>query len=218
MVHKKLIFVLLFIYFNITNAQLTANKFRVKFNVDEYLIDAEDKQVLDEILKDAKGEKYYELTLEAHTDNDANDTYNMNLSRRRAQSVYSYLVENGINEKMMDINWYGERKPENQNRTEEGKAYNRRVEIELRKYVFEEISEVLKAAGGDYTQCFSLNSINENIIVGTEGTKITIPQNAFETKGGKPISNEKVEIKLAEFQKPMDAVSITFQLYAKEKF
>ncbi len=204
--YKKILFVGMSLCFNLSQSQMVSNKFRVNFKVDEYIIDDDDKRTLDELVGEVTLEKYCEMTLSAHTDNDADDNYNINLSMRRAKSVYDYLVSKGVNEKVMDIGWYGERKPEVANITEEAKAANRRVDIEVRKYKFTTTDELLKETGGNYTQIFKLKGASESIVTGMEGTKITIPQDAFETKDGKAISNDKVEIKLEEYQKPMDAI------------
>lgn len=66
--------------------------------------------------------------LEGHTDSIGSDEYNMKLSKRRAESVKKYLVENfNIDAARLTTIGYGESKPVASNKTEEGRQKNRRV-------------------------------------------------------------------------------------------
>jgi len=69
-------------------------------------------------------------TIEVHgyTSSDGSDAYNMKLSERRSQSVVDYLKMKGINNPMI-AKGFGESKPIADNRTEAGRAMNRRVEL-----------------------------------------------------------------------------------------
>jgi len=69
----------------------------------------------------------------AHTDDRGAATYNMTLSNQRAQSVYDYLVRNGISASRLSSKGYGETSPIADNATSAGRAQNRRVELRVRK-------------------------------------------------------------------------------------
>lgn len=70
------------------------------------------------------------LVICGHTDADGSDSYNMTLSRKRAERIKQILVsEYGIPESTLTVEAYGKTKPIASNATEEGKAKNRRVEI-----------------------------------------------------------------------------------------
>lgn len=71
------------------------------------------------------------VLVEGHTDSAGPDDYNMNLSQQRAQSVTSYLVQQGIESSRFTTKWYGENQPKGDNATKEGKATNRRVELAI---------------------------------------------------------------------------------------
>lgn len=73
------------------------------------------------------------LIVEGHTDSDGDDDYNMNLSQRRANAVKAYLVSKGVSESRIAAKGYGETMPVASNKTDEGKAKNRRVELILTK-------------------------------------------------------------------------------------
>jgi outer membrane protein OmpA-like peptidoglycan-associated protein len=71
------------------------------------------------------------IIVEGHTDSTGSDSYNMDLSKRRAQSVTDYLSSNGIFTSRINTNWYGEEQPKFDNTTPEGRSKNRRVELAI---------------------------------------------------------------------------------------
>jgi outer membrane protein OmpA-like peptidoglycan-associated protein len=89
-------------------------------------------KVADVILKHARLKR---IRVEGHTDNVGGDTYNMDLSSRRARSVMSYLVGRNVQASRLTSRGYGFRKPKASNATPRGRAINRRVEfiIELQE-------------------------------------------------------------------------------------
>ncbi len=66
-----------------------------------------------------------------HTDSDGEASYNQGLSERRAQSVADILLANGVNSGRISTIGLGESRPAASNLTPEGKARNRRVDIEI---------------------------------------------------------------------------------------
>jgi OOP family OmpA-OmpF porin len=62
-----------------------------------------------------------------HTDSRGNDSYNLKLSQRRAESVRDYLISMGIESSRLTARGYGESQPVATNSTEGGRAQNRRV-------------------------------------------------------------------------------------------
>ncbi len=71
------------------------------------------------------------IEIQAHTDDKGSSTYNQWLSERRAQSVRSYLEENGLDGYQLTSKGYGESMPIVSNSTEENRAMNRRVQFQL---------------------------------------------------------------------------------------
>ncbi|WP_159654658.1 OmpA family protein [Vibrio atypicus] len=71
------------------------------------------------------------LVIEGHTDSTGSDTTNQILSERRAESVRSYLVGQGVAAGRAIARGNGERYPLCTNKTTEGRACNRRVEIQI---------------------------------------------------------------------------------------
>ena len=70
--------------------------------------------------------------IEGHTDNVGGHDYNMKLSERRAASVKDYLTKRGVDAGRISTRGFGETKPIADNKTAEGRAKNRRVEIKVR--------------------------------------------------------------------------------------
>ena len=66
-----------------------------------------------------------------HTDSIGSDAYNQKLSIRRAEAVKSYLVSKGVEKNRVYTEGKGEKQPVADNKTEEGRAKNRRSEIEV---------------------------------------------------------------------------------------
>lgn len=66
-----------------------------------------------------------------HTDSIGSDAYNQKLSERRAQAVKDYMVSKGVSADRIQIKGMGESQPVADNKTKEGRAKNRRVEIEF---------------------------------------------------------------------------------------
>jgi outer membrane protein OmpA-like peptidoglycan-associated protein len=72
------------------------------------------------------------FTVEGHTDNVGSADYNQGLSERRASSVRSYLIDEGVASSHIEARGYGESRPKATNSTPEGRQLNRRVEIHIR--------------------------------------------------------------------------------------
>lgn len=83
------------------------------------------------LVKVLKENSLMTIQIQGHTDNIGNYNFNQQLSQKRAESVYNFLVENGINSKRLKIKAFGRTKPIAKNDTEEGRAKNRRVEFEI---------------------------------------------------------------------------------------
>jgi outer membrane protein OmpA-like peptidoglycan-associated protein len=68
-----------------------------------------------------------------HTDNVGGADFNLKLSTQRAKAVLNYLVGRGVEEKRLNAVGYGLEKPIADNKTDEGRAKNRRVELVIKE-------------------------------------------------------------------------------------
>ena len=71
------------------------------------------------------------ISIEGHTDNVGSDADNLKLSLNRAKAVTTYLVNQGIDSKRLTHKGYGSTRPIAPNSTQEGKALNRRTEMQV---------------------------------------------------------------------------------------
>ncbi len=103
----------------------------ITFATDQSYISTGFYQTLDAIAQVMnRYEKTY-LSIEGHTDDTGSDEYNQGLSERRALSVKDYLVNKNILPVRLTTRGYGESRPIASNRDSNGRALNRRVEIQI---------------------------------------------------------------------------------------
>jgi OmpA-OmpF porin, OOP family len=86
---------------------------------------------LNKLLKIMREHPNMVIEILGHTDNVGDDAYNLDLSRRRAASVASFLTENKVSTKRLRSKGWGESKPIATNETDEGRHFNRRVEFQI---------------------------------------------------------------------------------------
>ncbi|HSV60460.1 MAG TPA: OmpA family protein, partial [Variovorax sp.] len=89
------------------------------------------KAKLDDLVSKTSGVNLEVIIAVGHTDSVGADAYNQKLSVRRAEAVKAYLVSKGIERNRVYTEGKGEKQPVADNRTKEGRAKNRRVEIEV---------------------------------------------------------------------------------------
>jgi len=113
----------------------------VTFAVDSTTISPSFRAALDEVA--ASLQKYPNSLVDVmgHTDSTGSDAYNLDLSKRRAESVKGYLVMRGVSSARVATIGYGEQYPRADNATEEGRALNRRVEIRITPISQEEVQQ-----------------------------------------------------------------------------
>ena len=101
------------------------------FDVNKAVLKPEAKAKLDDLVGKTKGINLEVIIAVGHTDSDGGDAFNQKLSIRRAESVKDYLVSKGVEKNRVYTEGKGEKQPVADNKTKEGKAKNRRTEIEV---------------------------------------------------------------------------------------
>jgi OOP family OmpA-OmpF porin len=99
----------------------------VNFEFNSANLTAESRPLLDQVATDLKAHPRLKVELEGHSDSVGKDAYNLSLSQRRADSVREYLISQGVSSANLTAKGYGETKPVADNKTEAGRAENRRV-------------------------------------------------------------------------------------------
>jgi len=101
------------------------------FDFDKSVLKPEGKARLDDLVGKLRAVNLEVIIAIGHTDSIGSKAYNQKLSVRRANAVKAYLVSKGIEANRIYTEGKGETQPIADNRTKEGRAKNRRVEIEV---------------------------------------------------------------------------------------
>ncbi|MFZ3125670.1 MAG: OmpA family protein [Acidovorax sp.] len=101
------------------------------FDFDKSVLKPEGKAKLDDLVSKIKDINLEVVIAVGHTDSVGTDAYNQKLSMRRAEAVKAYLVSKGIEKNRVYTEGKGEKQPVADNKTKEGRAKNRRVEVEV---------------------------------------------------------------------------------------
>ena len=119
----------------VPRVELRDNKIEVKekiqFDANKATIKKDAAQGLDSLVSKLTGVTLEVIVLVGHTDSVGNDAYNQKLSVRRAEAVKAYLVSKGIEANRIYTEGKGESQPVADNKTAEGRAKNRRVDVEV---------------------------------------------------------------------------------------
>ncbi len=99
----------------------------VYFRTDKADIRSKSFKLLDNVAKVLASHPTLSVRVEGHTDDQGNDAHNLDLSQRRAQSVVAYLVKKGIAAERLTAQGFGETAPIADNKSNKGRAANRRV-------------------------------------------------------------------------------------------
>jgi OOP family OmpA-OmpF porin len=101
------------------------------FDFDKSVLKPEGKAKLDDLVGKIKDINLEVIIAVGHTDAVGSDSYNQKLSVRRSEAVKAYLVSKGVEKNRVYTEGKGEKQPVADNKTGEGRAKNRRVEIEV---------------------------------------------------------------------------------------
>ncbi len=119
---------------NLTSRDLEGSLFRldnVLFDVGKSTIKSESRGALMNVANVMKRLPDLRIEVQGHTDNQGDSTMNLKLSQQRAEAVCRFLVGQGIQPARLRAKGYGETRPIAPNDTQQGRALNRRVMIEV---------------------------------------------------------------------------------------
>lgn len=103
----------------------------ITFNVDQDAVKPGFYPVLNSVALVLRKYNQTLVDVYGHTDSTGSDQHNFDLSQRRALAVANYLSGQGVDQRRFAVTGFGESRPIASNGTEQGRAQNRRVEIQL---------------------------------------------------------------------------------------
>jgi preprotein translocase subunit SecG len=106
-------------------------RINVLFDKNKFNIRNKYSGELDKLVNIMNKNKDYKLYLTAHTDNTGDDSYNINMSNKRANEAKKYIVKHGIKIDRIDAKGVGSSKPLVANDSEYNKQLNRRLEAKF---------------------------------------------------------------------------------------
>lgn len=101
------------------------------FAFDKSVLQPAGKAKLEDLVSKLQGTDIEVIVATGHTDSTGTDDYNQKLSMRRANAVKAFLVSKGLPAERVFTEGKGEKQPVASNKTAEGRAKNRRVEVEV---------------------------------------------------------------------------------------
>lgn len=101
------------------------------FEVNKFELTPESQVELDKVVQLLSENPSVKILISGHTDNVGTPASNLTLSNNRAKAVISYLAGKGISPQRLSSKGFGETQPISDNKTEEGKAMNRRTEMKV---------------------------------------------------------------------------------------
>lgn len=103
----------------------------IRFDFDKTTIRPESEEYLDMFVTILTKFPTINLSIIGHTDSVGDDSYNMVLSKKRAEAVADYFIKHGIDPSRLNCYGYGARQPLTDNASSEARAMNRRVEFDI---------------------------------------------------------------------------------------
>ncbi len=105
---------------------------QANFAVGSARLTAAGRAAVDEVIEQLRGfDRVKSIIITGHTDSTGSAASNQKLSERRAAAVRDYMISRGVNPALLTAIGAGEDQPIADNSTKEGRAMNRRVEIEI---------------------------------------------------------------------------------------
>jgi outer membrane protein OmpA-like peptidoglycan-associated protein len=104
------------------------------FDLDKYDLKEKSITELQKVISYLKKNPELKVGIQGHTDNTGSAPYNMQLSLKRAEAVYDFLVNNGLDPSRLSYHGFGQTRPAFPNDTEENRSKNRRIEFMIEEY------------------------------------------------------------------------------------
>lgn len=178
----------------------------VFFELDKYELSPEARQTLDRLAAGLLEAPDYTVSIDAYTDNQGTEQYNLQLATDRAQAVQQYLAAKGLLPGKTNIKSWGERNLSYNNTSEESRRKNRRVDIAATYFTFSDVAALQKHLAKKDEQTMIVQPDREEQITAAGGTVIVIPPQSFVFEDGSSPTGP-VEITVKEAYSPADWIA-----------
>lgn len=195
----KLTTLFLFLVFTISLFSQSEIRKCIFFENNQYELTKENTSLIKNHILNIDTSQYIQLLGYANHFGDYNS--NLELSKKRANSIKALMIENGFPKNRIELNFQGEKfAKQNQNSIIE----SRRVDIV--SYYKSPKKDLVNTIRDKNWNLFTINPNRDTTLICKEGTKLTIKANSFVYENTEKIAKEKVEIKVQEFYKKSDFI------------
>lgn len=195
-------FVLLSLFFSIfifsNSIAQTVTQKNVYFESDNFHLDDLNKNFLQSLYEGTTDFTECSIKIIGHTDQDGSHAYNMDLSKKRAESVKHYLVNQGFSNSSIETAFMGETELIHQSHESTLKKENRRVTIIVHGYTYEKVDEMVSQVNLEDNDHHTIEHSLESHLQLKKGTEVTIPSNAFCKMDGSPVTDQKIDVMFKE--------------------
>ncbi|KAA3637961.1 MAG: OmpA family protein [Bacteroidetes bacterium] len=155
------------------------------------------KHLLDKLADNITNYGDYAIQVAANTDSRGTKTYNKTLASKRAHAVINYLTTKGISTDDLVIESHGEQFAGNDLNSPEMMQRNRRVDIEVIGWNWQNLTDLKDSLSNPMIQKFQIAAQMDKLLDGNKGGKYLIPANVFVDKNGNPVT-DLIDIQLVE--------------------
>ncbi len=117
--------------FHLKSANSYGFSLKINYDTDQYALRSDMRPSLNQLVELMNADNRLLLNIIGHTDNQATPEYNLTLSRNRAETIYNYLISNGVHPNRLSFKGKGQSEPMYANTSETFRKENRRVEFVL---------------------------------------------------------------------------------------
>lgn len=179
-------------YLCTANAKTTTTEISLRFDTDIDQLDPANQMKLKAFLSSFSVDDDLTIIVCGHADKRGTNSYNLDLSKRRAAAVTSVLTGEGFCDIGIVTEAFGEQKPIDGDHSK--LSDNRRVDVIIQKHQIESKQELLEILGANNDVVHEIDLSTENVIKSERGTVIGIPSNCFLDVDGLPVENATVSI------------------------
>ncbi len=183
-------------------AQIQVNEV-IYFDYDKSTLATQAAETLEKLYNKIQSNKVGSINITGHTDADGMENYNLDLAKARINTVFEYFKAKGVDEQQIRLQFYGESKPIAENKSEQGKKINRRVEIAF-EIPNKKQEKITKEDFEKQPQKFVILRNKDTMLTCNEGTILKIYASSLVSKNGDKKDNDSVTISVREYYKISD--------------